>query len=158
MAWSFETTNLGTDTSEGRLNAVRSLIQDTDEHAQQLQNEEIALYLAQTSNDIYLAAAMACDALAAKYARFGDTSIDNGGISVDYQAVTESYRALSVQMRRSSQKYGTIGLGKPSAGGISREAMRDVYEDTDRVDPAFRHRQFRNPAGFDGTDDDDRIR
>jgi len=158
MSWSYDETNLGTDTAAQRLNSVRSLLQDTDTSAQQLQDEEIAFYLSQTSDNVYLATAMAADTLSARYARYGDTSIDNGGISVDFTSVVEGYRILSTQMQKASKTYGAGGIGIPRAGGISRAAMADVYSETDRVDPAFRQRQFRNPPTLDSDDDDDRIR
>lgn len=158
MTWSYDPISIGIGTSAERLNAVRALIQDTDTNDQLLQDEEITFYLAQSQNDIYLAAAQACESISAKYARYGDTDIDNGGIAIDFKAVSEQYKTLGAQMRRSSKKYGSAGIGMPSAGGISRNDMLTQYDDTDRVDPAFRHRQFRNPDGFASDDEDDRIR
>lgn len=158
MTWTYNPFSIGDDSDYGRLYSVRSLIQDNIFEEQQLQDEEILFYLSQTGDDVYAASSMACDALAARYSRYGDTSIDNGGISVDYRDVVENYRIMSGQMRKLAQKYGTGGLGVPRAGGISRSGMLDVYQDSDRVDPAFRQRQFRNPPTLNSDDDDDRIR
>jgi len=158
MTWTFDPTNAGTETAAERLDAVRTLLQDTDTNDQQMQDEQIVFFLEQTSNDVYLATAMAADSLAGKYARYGDTSIDDGGMSVDFKDVADGYRLLAVQMRKSSQQFGSGGIGMPSAGGISRSAMNSVYQNTDRVDPAFRQRQFRNPPTLDSDSDDDRIK
>lgn len=156
MTWSFDPTNAGTSTASARLDAVRTLLQDVDTNDQQMQDEQIAFFLEQAGDDIYMATAMAADTLAGKYARYGDTSIDDGGISVDFKDVADGYRALALQMRRASQQFGSAGVGVPRAGGVSRAGMNTVYQNTDRVDPAFRHRQFRNPHS--DNDDDDRIR
>lgn len=158
MAWTYDPASIGTSSVAERRNAVRSLIQDTDTNDQQLQDEEIDFFVLQVSNDIYAAAAMACEALVAKYSRFGDTSIDNGGISVDYSDVIKGYRFLASRMTGMSRKYGSSGIGVPRAGGISRAAVRDVHADSDRVDPAFKQRQFRNPPGSFDDADDERIR
>jgi hypothetical protein len=145
MTWSYDETNLGVETEDQRVNSVRALIKDTDPEFEQLQNEEIAFYLSQTKGDVYLSAAMACESLAALYARYGDTDID-GGVSVDYGQVSETYKALAFQMRRSSKTFGKTGIGRPRAGGISESGMRAADQDPDRVDPFFKRRQFRNPS------------
>jgi len=158
MTWSYDPSNIGTANESNRLDSVRSLIQDTDVQSQQLQDEEILFHLSQASDDIYLASAIACDSLALKYARYGNTSIDNGGIDVDFNEVAKSYRVMASQMRKQSQKTGISGIGVPRAGGISKDAMKTVYQNEDRVDPSFRQRQFRNPPAISSEDDDDRIR
>ena len=56
MAWSYETTDLGTATASGRLNAVRLLVGDTDITDPQVQDEEILFALAQEGNNVYYAA------------------------------------------------------------------------------------------------------
>lgn len=158
MTWTYDPTNIGTDTVAERLDSVRSLIQDTDTNAQLLQDEEIGFYLEQASDDIYMAAAICCDTLAMKFTRYGDTSIDNGGIDANFTEVAEGYRTMAGRMRALSRKYSVGGIGMPVAGGISRSGMKNVYQNTDRVDPAFRQRQFRNPPTLSSEDDDDRIR
>jgi hypothetical protein len=45
MAWSYNPSNLGTDTGAERLNVVRYLVGDTDVNDQQVQDEEITFAL-----------------------------------------------------------------------------------------------------------------
>lgn len=158
MTWSYDESNIGLSTAAGRLNAVRTLIQDTDTDAQQLQDEEIAFHLSQVNDDVYAASAVASETLAARYARYGDTSIDNGGVSVNYKDVTEGYRLLATQMRKLSKQYGTTGIGMPAAGGLTKSGVRAADQLTDRLDPAFKGSQFRNRPVYGDDDSDDRIR
>lgn len=155
MTWSYDETNLGTDTALGRRNVVRFLVQDTDTADQLVQNEEIDFTLSESNNDVYNAAARVCESISARFSRYGDTVIDETGIGVDYNKVAKSYAERARKFRETAKRSGA-GIGTPVAGGISRSAMETAYEDTDRVDPAFKHRQFSNPPF--GNDDDERYR
>jgi hypothetical protein len=144
MTWSYDETNIDTTTASGRRNAVRLLVQDTDDNDMLLQNEELDFCILEAGNNVYVAAAAACEMLSAKFTRYGDTAIDETGIQAKYSDVAKAFSDRARKLRESSRRF-TAGLGTPLAGGISRSAMSTVYADTDRLDPAFKTRQFANP-------------
>ena len=94
MSWSYDPTNLDTDTSSGRLNVVRLLVGDTDTTDQQIQNEEITFALAQTNDRVYFAAGWAARTIASKYSRQVNTQID-GALSADYSDLAAQYTKLA---------------------------------------------------------------
>ena len=143
MTWSYDETNINTTSASGRRNAVRLLVQDTDSADTLLQNEELDFALLEAGNNVYVAAASACEMLAAKFTRYGDTAVDETGIQAKYSDVAKGFSARARNLREASRRL-TAGIGMPSAGGISRGAVKAVYEDTDRMDPAFKTRQFAN--------------
>jgi hypothetical protein len=144
MTWTYEPELSAVDTDAGRVNAVRLLIGDTNQDDQRIQNEEIAFFLSVTGNDVYLAAAESADVISSKYTAEGNEKFE--GISYDGAAVSENYRKLASRLRQQAKKFGSRGLGMPSAGGISRSQMGAVDENTDRVRPKFRQDQFANPS------------
>lgn len=148
MTWTYSGTP-GTSTAAERRDAVRYKIGDTDTTDQQATDEEIAFALAQASDDIYTASAIAARAIAGKYSRYADTSID--AVKTSYSQLSKSYMALAGRLEAEAKKYGSVGLGVPLVGGISISEMDSVEEDSDRVRPAFRREQFRNPPN----DEDD---
>ena len=75
--------------TSAKINNVRFLVGDTDSASYVLSNENIAFALAQTSDDVYLAAAICARALGAKYAsqvneKFESISVDNSDKSKQY--------------------------------------------------------------------------
>lgn len=134
MSWTY--TGLPeTATAEGRRDAVRLLIQDTDNAAQLFQDEEISFALAQENNSLYRAAALLLDALSktAQQSRsIGDLSISSqsGGFS----ALATRYRMLATR--------GAM----PFAGGISVSDKETRTADTDRVRPAFTRELHQTPG------------
>lgn len=96
---------------------VRLLIGDIDSSAQLFQDDEIAWFLAEESDDVYLAAALACDSLARRYARAYDFSTD--GQSFSRGQMSEQYRILAKELRNRA------------AGGISTvvATRADGYSD-----------------------------
>jgi len=96
MAFSYDETNLSTDTAAGRLNAVRLLVGDTDTTDQQIQDEEITFALSQNGNNVYLTASWVARSIAAKYARLVDTDLDG--------QLAESYRKGS-RIKRDQFRY-----------------------------------------------------
>ena len=77
--------------------AVRLLIGDTDVAEALLQDEEIDWLLSRQPN-VELAAADACEAIAAKFARQADTT--NGDLSVRASQRAEAYRQRAADLRR----------------------------------------------------------
>lgn len=129
--------------------AVRWLVGDTNVTDAELQDEEIAFALTQSSNDVYGAAAICARALAAKYASLVDTKFED--VSSDYSNLRENYLSLAVRLDKQSKKYGSKGLGMPYAGGLTYSDIRANEEDPDRVDSKFKQDQFANPPrGFEG--------
>jgi uncharacterized protein (DUF924 family) len=119
--------------------AVRFLIGDTEQSDQQLSDEEIAWLLGQFPNQ-YRAAAQACKALAAKYARQVDKAI--GDLKVSAQQKQEHYLALA----NSLQEQAVISTVAPYAGGISISDKQEAEDDADRVEPMFRRDMMRSPG------------
>jgi hypothetical protein len=143
----------GTTTSATRRDAVRLLVGDTDTTDQQVSDEEIAFALSQTSDDIYNAGALMCRALAGKYSRLVDTSIES--VSSSYSQRAKQYSELAVRLVKEGKRLGSVGLGVPVAGGMSISEMESVEDDLDRVPSAFRVDQFSNPPRFDPMLDED---
>lgn len=130
--------NPGTETSAQQKDSVRLLVGDTDETDRQLEDEEIYFFLAQTSTDVYAAASIAARAIAAKYARLVDTTVDETGIRARYDQRQKSYSDLAVLLEKQSKKYGVSGtLGLPAAGGIKESEGLSAALDDDRVKPIF---------------------
>ena len=127
MTWTFDQT-FTTASSQGRRNALRSLIRDTDSARQLLSDEELAFYFAQ-ENNLYRAAAAACSALADSRAvdkSVGDLSISNSVLPTNYLALAKLYRSQA-----------DLRGGMPYAGGISQADKLSQEEDSDRVVPIF---------------------
>lgn len=96
MAWTY-----GGDPSANNRDKVRFLIGDTDTNNQLLQDAEITFLLDQWNTNAYVAAAHACDALAAKFAAKSDYSKSVGDLSIStqYGQQADRYRALGAQLR-----------------------------------------------------------
>lgn len=140
MAWTYDETNLSTDTTTGRLNAVRLLVGDTDTNDQQVQNEEINFALAQNGNNIYLTGSWIARSIAAKYSRLVDTDLD-GQLAESYSQLQKHYKGLSDTLEfQGKTTSGGIGF---VAGGLSKATMKSVESDTDRVGSRIRRDQFR---------------
>ena len=139
MAFSYDETNLGTDTAAGRLNAVRLLVGDTDTNDQQVQNEEITFALAQNGDNIYLSASWVARSIAAKYARLVDTDLD-GQLSESYSQLQKHYKGLSDTLEyQGKTTSGGIGF---VAGGLSKATMKGIELDTDRAGSRIKRDQF----------------
>lgn len=148
MSWSYSPTVLNTTTASGRLNSVRLLVGDTDTADQLVQNEEISFALAQANDNIYYAAAWVCRAIAAKFSRMVDTTLD-GALSAKYSSKAKQYQQLAAQVEAQGKKTSGKALGV-FAGGISNSDMLVVNETPDRVVPAFAINQFDNVEAGDG--------
>ena len=136
MTWTYGGSP-GTSDAAERRDAVRVLCGDTDATDERFQDEEITFFLSQGGDDVYRSSAIACRALAAKYASLVDVDVDSGGLSAKYSQRSEAYEARAQQLETLAKKYGDVGLGVPVAGGLSRSEMRNVEDDSDRVDSVF---------------------
>ena len=147
--FTYDIDDLGTTTASGRRNSVRFLVGDTDVLDVQAKDEEIAFALAQSSDNIYEAAAFVCRTIAAKYSRRVDTDLD-GALSASYSDLYAHYISLADSLEAEAKKQNGLGV---KAGGISKAAISVVRQDTDRVAPSFRRDRFRNPPNYDGSAD-----
>ena len=145
MAWTYNSSDLDTTTSSGRLNSVRLLIGDVDTTDQQLQDEEINFSLAQNNSNIYYSASFCCHMLESKYARLVDTQIDGRSVSVSYSDRSAHYAKLAIQLADLGKRVSGTSLGA-FAGGISNAAMGVADSNTDRPS-TFKRDQFK----FDGS-------
>jgi hypothetical protein len=127
MTWTYASSAPDFSTT---LAQIRFLVGDTDTTDQQVSDEEIAYCQTRSGSNTNLAAAYACDAIAAKYARLVTTSV--GDLSVTYSDLQKHYQSLSAQLKGFGAA-GAICLG----GGISQARVTEVNDDTDRVEPAF---------------------
>lgn len=130
----------GTSTASERRDSVRLLIGDTDENNQQIFDPEVAFSLSQSNNDIYLAAALLCRTLAAKYAGLTDISVES--LKISYSQRRTTYEKLAAKMDRLSKQRGLTGLGIPVGGGTNTDTILDNEGTTDRVKPAFSVQMF----------------
>lgn len=145
MAWSYDATNLGTNTEPQRINSVRLLVGDTNTNDQQVQNEEIVFALSQNGNGIYYAAAWIARSIASLYARKVDTQLD-GALQASYSDLQEHYLKLADQLEyQGKTSGGSVGV---IAGGISKATVEAVRENTDRIKPSFTRDRFRNPPSY----------
>lgn len=136
MAWSYDSTNLNTDTMSGRLNVIRLLLGDTSQEDQKLQDEEVLYYLGWAGNNVYAAASEAARSLASKYASMVDVTLDSA-VTVKYSTLATQYTNLAVQLDQQSLKVGAkigVAAGGLSAGVFSRDRFKNpLATDTDFV-------------------------
>lgn len=112
--WSYDATDLSTESASGRLNSVRFLVGDIVATDQQVQNEEIHFALSQNRNNVYLAGSFIAGVLAAKYAREVDVSLGDGALAEDSSDLAENYRQLQKSLRLQAQRQGSVSLGVAS--------------------------------------------
>ncbi len=95
MAWTYDG-----DPSANNRDKVRFLIGDTDTDNQLLQDAEITFLFNEWNSNAYLAAAHACDSLAAKFAGKADNSKSVGDLSISTQfgQQADRYRSLGAQL------------------------------------------------------------
>lgn len=145
MAWTYDPTDLDTTTASGRLNSVRLLVGDTDTLDQQVQDEEIVFSLSQNNNSIYSAASWTARNIAALYARRVSTEL-SGALKADYSSLMSHYLMLADQLGYQGKTSGaSVGV---LAGGTTVSGVKAVRENTNRIAPAFRMDQFKNPPSY----------
>jgi hypothetical protein len=142
--WSYNS-----DPGSSTLNAVRFEIQDTNEAAQLLQDEEIVYALtiegvnspeSSTQSEVLEAAAHCMEALARRFAALADRQ--SGTLKIGSTKRAEQYSERAKELRLRAQE-----LHAPFAGGISRSEKRAQASNPDREGSMFRLRQFQNRRG-----------
>lgn len=111
---------------------VRFLIGDTDESDQLVLDTEVAAAVTARGSS-YGAAAHICRALASKFARRVDTSID--GMRLSYAQRVKAFFDMAKDYDRQALWLG--GANPIYAGGISLADKQLAEDDPDRVTPAF---------------------
>ena len=142
MAWSYDPTDLDTTTASGRLNTVRLLVGDTETLDQQVQNEEITFGLSENGDNVYYAGAWIARAIASKYSRKVNTSLD-GALKADYSDLAKQYKVLADDLEYQGKTSGAV-IGV-LAGGITKSGVEAVRANTNRIEGSFRRDRFKNP-------------
>ena len=145
MAWSYDPTDLDTTTASGRLNTVRLLVGDTETLDQQVQNEEITFGLSENGDNIYYAGAWIARAIASKYSRKVNTSLD-GALKADYSDLAKQYKVLADDLEYQGKTSGAV-IGV-LAGGITKSSVNAVRANTNRIESSFRRDRFKNPPSY----------
>tara|TARA_R100000951_G_C2561226_1_gene155666 strand:- start:53 stop:508 length:456 start_codon:yes stop_codon:yes gene_type:complete len=145
MAWSYDPTDLDTTTASGRLNTVRLLVGDTETIDQQVQNEEITFGLSENGNNVYYAGAWVARAIASKYSRKVNTSLD-GALKADYSDLAKQYKVLADDLEYQGKTSGAV-IGV-LAGGITKSGVEAVRANTNRIEGSFRRDRFKNPPSY----------
>lgn len=132
--------------------AVRFEISDTDTNAPLLQDEEIAYAISSESGYtvtpspsavtladalLFGAAARCMETLARKFAMQADETVGDLATTYSKQAVTYAVRAKELRVK-------SQGMHPPTQV-YTRSQKQALEQDTDRLQPAFRRDQFRNP-------------
>lgn len=86
MSFTFDTSTV--------LGKLRAMIGDTDASSFDMSDEELNVFLGQTSNDLNSAAAMSCRAAASKYAKKA-ISKTAGNYSEDKRAISKMYSDMA---------------------------------------------------------------
>jgi len=140
MSWTYDDSELDTETEEGRKNVVRFLVGDTNENDQQVSDEEVDFSLSETNN-VYSAASYIAKNIAALYARRVTQEVDRT-LRVRYSDIQEHYYRLSKELEDSARKYSSQwGV---AFGGTNTQTMKTVRSNPLRPD-AFYSGQFSNP-------------
>lgn len=145
MTFTYSASDLSTN-----LARVRLMIGDTDSADPLLTDEEINYFLSLNS-DPTKAAALAARAVAGKFAKLADKSVES--VSVRYSQKAEGYFKLADQIEAQSALAGT--LAGPSATGIKISQIDAANAETDRPAPDIRKGMFSNPQYSSPRNDQD---
>lgn len=140
--------------------AVRFEVQDIDPNAPLFQDGEIAYSILRETGQpanlgalvlddygVLSSAARCCEALSRRFAAQADEVI--GDVSVKYSTMAQTYALRAQELRVKAAGSSPAG---PYSGGQSRSEKFGWRSDPDRVQPAFRRDQFRNPFSGTGRD------
>lgn len=149
MSWSYDPTDLDTNTASGRLNTVRLLVGDTNTVDQQVQDEEVTFSLGENNNNVYYSGAWIARVIASKYSRQVTTQL-SGALSADYSDLAKQYQALADSLEYQGKTSGAaIGV---LAGGITKSGIEAVRANTNRIEGSFRRDRFKNPPSYNTPD------
>ena len=106
---------------------VRLRIGDTDPNAPILNDEELDDFLAEHADNVWAAAADACEAIAAKYGTAFDFTTDNQSFS--RSQVAERYMTMAKEFRAKGEGAGTVTTTR--VDGYSTDIPNDQVEGVD---------------------------
>jgi hypothetical protein len=132
MTWTYS----GDPASSDR-DKVRFLVFDTDATEQLISDEEVLWLISEQSN-VYMAAANAAEAIAAKFAK--DLNRSAVGLSASPGNRGAFYLELADKLR--AQISTTNRHGDIFVGGLSLDKKADLDADPDNVQPAFKVGMF----------------
>jgi hypothetical protein len=132
-------------TSAASIAKVRILVQVTDVT---LDDTTIQFCLDEQGGDLYYAAAMAADLMAAQSATSVDRRVED--IQVSGSQTSTNYTALAKRLRSMADMRSVM----PYAGGLSDSDKESREEDDDRVKPSFT-RSLHSYSGLDTVPGDD---
>lgn len=110
------------DPSTSSKDAIRFLIDDIDEANQKMSDEGLLWLLSQES-DVYLAAALACDTLAARY-RAHVQSKSVGGLSISYGDLAGQYADQAAALRARAAEMSAIPVPISTAQSVDGKDQR----------------------------------
>lgn len=134
---------------------VRLLVGDTDATDYVLQDSDIAFFLSESDEDIYMAAVMAAESIAAKYARMVTNSqSDAHGVHALTRHYSDRHKhyldlAKRLERRKSGNALRKMSGGGVYAGGISQSDKDTRADNDDRPAPAFSRSLHDNPGKVD---------
>lgn len=134
MAWTYDSA-LGTDTDR-----LRFLIGDTDTADQQFQDSELE-YLLTTHGTLYAAAAVACRALASRFARYADKWV--GDLKILASQKARAYLELATSF--DTKAMGSAVWSIPTAGGVYTSDKEEQEANTALVQGTFKVGMHDNP-------------
>lgn len=126
MTWTYSG-----DPSDSPKDAIRFIVQDTDENNQLVQDEEINFLLDRNGQDIDLTATRIATTIARGFAQNADFVTPD--LEVRYREQAKLYSDLADQLKEET----SITNAVPYAGGISVSDIEAREADTDRKTPLF---------------------
>jgi hypothetical protein len=138
MGWNYS----GRPDSNDR-DKVRFLVGDTDRNCPLVQDEEIAWALSSQST-ITVAAAVCCEAIAARYGRLATVRV--GDVSKNCGDISKAFRERAKELRDNDSS-DLAALALPSFGGLSISQKETLANDTDAVQPSFQKGMDDIPGG-----------
>ncbi len=124
------------------IDTIRALVGDQDTATQLLDDDSITLITASFSST-YLAAAAVADAIAAKFSRKVDFSLE--GLRFSNSQKATAYRDLAKVLRVQANNDDSSAIGM-SITGTSRGEMQAIVDDDDRVQGLFEVGMQQDPA------------
>jgi hypothetical protein len=109
------------------LDHVRLLIEDTDHNNKVIEDETITVFLTETGDNPYTAAAKVARFLSARYSRMNSVWVDS--VRIDYAARAKGYSDLAYLLDSLSPQ---TGVAAAFVSGVSIGEMDSVSSDTDR--------------------------
>lgn len=139
MGWTYRGVFSTAASTAAKRDQVRVLIGDTVSTSPQLDDEFIDWTLTQWAN-VYMAAALCCEALSGKVGQTDVASKSVGDLSISYGERTQRWASKAREYRMQA----ALGA-KPFASGISEGGKTTYTDDTDIVQPFFRRGTHLDP-------------